>query len=737
MDSDSEFEGRLLGRYRLESEISKGGMGRVYLAKLEGAHGFQKSVAVKVIHPHLAMDRHILSMFLDEARVASLINHVNVCAVQDFGAEDGVPYLVMEHLDGAELSEVLHLSGVFAPPLAARVVADAARGLHAAHELRGEDGKLLNVVHRDVSPQNVFLLHQGAVKVLDFGIARMKGRLAQTQATELKGKIGYMAPEQLTRGTVDRRADIWALGVILWEATVGRRLVVGENFLHKVDRVLEAEIPCPHEFDPSYPLQLEEIVMSALERDIDRRTSSAAVLADDLESYLYGTGRPCGAAQVAAFMNRVFAATGRTPAKQEPSGSAVSALASGFGSTMSIDAEEADPDPGRTRPDTDESGGINQDLVHTLATDTGEVSPDLAHTLPADTGEIDADLAHTLPADTGEIDADLAHTLPAETSEINPDLAQTLPAEAGEVASELGRTLPVEGEPHGFAGGRDEDEETDPRITGHRPQAQRVEPVPNEPFSVGGASPVARPIASSSSTNVMGPVTVLRDEPGFEHVAEASQPTSPDDDRDAHVPSRWLKITAVVSVGLAVIACSTVAVLFLVRGPNEDPPIDFSLAGRTPDAQLTAAGEGDADPLTPTVSELRPGDSQTNEPSTSPLPVESGSGDGGVGSPVSPEAGVPAHLVKRRRHVKRNPVRPIPSPRTPPETGYGTLNLLVIPPSDVYFQGRRIGRTPLVKQRLPAGRHVLSIRPTDGRAPRSVPVVILAGKNTRRTIRLR
>jgi len=302
--------GTLLGRYRLVGSAGSGGMARVFIARLEGAHGFEKLVAIKVIHPHLANSKHLLSMFLDESRVASLIQHTNVCSVNDFGVEDGVPYLVMELLKGAALSEVLGFGGPKLRPLShalsARIVADAARGLHAAHELRGEDGTLLSVVHRDVSPHNVFVLDEGAIKVLDFGIARMKGRLAETRATELKGKLGYMAPEQITGRDVDLRVDVWALGVTLWEATCGKRLFTSKSLDEGVRNVTLGEIPRPGSLDPAFPRTLERIILGALERDRERRTPTAAALADALEGYLYETGKPFGAAQVACHMRDLF-----------------------------------------------------------------------------------------------------------------------------------------------------------------------------------------------------------------------------------------------------------------------------------------------------------------------------------------------------------------------------------------------------------------------------------------------
>lgn len=309
MDDPHGFQGKTFGKYYLARLEARGGMGDVYLARLEGPLGFEKLVAIKIIHPHLIEDRRIISMFLDEARVTARIRHVNVCSILDFGADEEMPYIVMEYLDGVPLSTMLSRGwkgGGVPYEIAARTVADAARGLHAAHELHGRDGKSLGVVHRDVSPQNIFVLHEGAVKVLDFGIVRMRGRLYATKANEIKGKVPYMAPETLKKATVDRRVDVWSLGAILWEGTIGRTLFHGDDFYSSVTLVLETPIPRPSQLDPNYPPELERIVMSALERNPLRRTPTAEQMADDIEAYLYSTGQPWGPSQVERFLEQHF-----------------------------------------------------------------------------------------------------------------------------------------------------------------------------------------------------------------------------------------------------------------------------------------------------------------------------------------------------------------------------------------------------------------------------------------------
>lgn len=303
--------GRKLGRHRLERRLAQGGMATVYLAKQEGPGGFDRAVAIKVVHAHLAREQRFSTMFLDEAQLTGKLHHPNICGVIEFGEQDGLLYLVMEYLHGETLSAVVRRGwrdgGALPPPLVARIVCDAARGLHAAHELRDEQGQPLELVHRDVSPQNVMVLYDGHTKLTDFGIARARGRLTHTATGEVKGKISFMSPEQLQSGLVDRRTDVWALGVVTWEALTGRRLFRGDNEGATALNVVNAAIPPPSSVVSDIPPALDRVVTRALSRDLSTRTSSAAELADELEAYLYGRGRPLGATEVAAWMDAHFA----------------------------------------------------------------------------------------------------------------------------------------------------------------------------------------------------------------------------------------------------------------------------------------------------------------------------------------------------------------------------------------------------------------------------------------------
>ncbi len=316
MTADTADEPEKLGRYQLLHKLAHGGMATVYLATFSGPGGFKKAVALKRIHRHLADEKSFVDMFLDEARIASRIHHANVCAVNDFGESDGTYYIAMEYLLGEPLSRILRalvrnervLSDPRHPLVACRIIADACEGLHAAHELRGRDGQLLGVVHRDISPQNLFVTFDGNVKVVDFGIARAEDRLHHTQGGQIKGKFSYMSPEQATGKPVDRRADVWSLGVVLWEIIATRRLFHGDGAMATLQTVIGGEIPPPSSVreDIDVPAEIDAVVLRALARDPEERYATARDLGRDLVQAMARSGTVVTAPDLSDWMNRLF-----------------------------------------------------------------------------------------------------------------------------------------------------------------------------------------------------------------------------------------------------------------------------------------------------------------------------------------------------------------------------------------------------------------------------------------------
>jgi len=279
-------------------------MGRVWAARQVGSP-LQRLVAVKTAISGHSQTPEFQRLFMDEARIASLIHHPHVCGVYELGEEKGTLYLVMEWCDGASLRQVMDQleNGRMDLAVAARIVASVAAGLHAAHELEDSDGTKLRVVHRDVSPQNILISKNGHVKVADFGVAKAQGQLHRpTETGEMKGKLAYMSPEQVTAKDIDHRADIFALGCVLYEVTVGRRPFQGEGALSTLYQLLEQAVASPTEIVAGYPPALAEIVLKALAKDAAERYQTAEDLRIALESWIASIGSNVSEREIAAVL---------------------------------------------------------------------------------------------------------------------------------------------------------------------------------------------------------------------------------------------------------------------------------------------------------------------------------------------------------------------------------------------------------------------------------------------------
>jgi serine/threonine protein kinase len=299
-----------LGRFQIIGRLATGGMAEVYLALSGELQGYRTLLVVKRILPHLAQNRQFIGMFLDEARLAALLDHPNIVRIIEVGHDGEEYFLAMELVQGKPLSAVLRKAARErrppSPALAAYIIAQAASGLGYAHALTDGDGRPLGVVHRDVSPQNVLLSFEGAVKMIDFGVARAFGRVAHTSPGGLKGKIEYMSPEQASAEEVDHRADVFALGVVLWEVLTGRRLYRRETELATMRAILDDPIPRPSEV-ADVPAELDAVVMRALRKRRDARFASAHEMAQALERFAFSNDG-FSPLQVASYMKGLFAA---------------------------------------------------------------------------------------------------------------------------------------------------------------------------------------------------------------------------------------------------------------------------------------------------------------------------------------------------------------------------------------------------------------------------------------------
>jgi serine/threonine protein kinase len=297
-----------IGKYRLIHKLATGGMAEVFLAKAAGPMGFEKMLVVKRILPHLATEPTFVEMFLSEARLAAQLNHPNIVQIFDFGEAEGAYFLAMEYIDGPNLREIVKRSSALglALPLAfcARVVAAACEGLSFAHSFWDPVTRQpMNIIHRDISPDNILLSRQGAVKVVDFGIAKAAGTSPHTQTGVLKGKLAYMPPEQLRNEPLDRRADVYALGVVFYELLTGLKPFVATSEAGMVQAVLfEMQVPVLQR-RPDVPELLQRILGRALSKERERRYPDCVSFQADLEEFILSTAKPMGAGQLAQIVS--------------------------------------------------------------------------------------------------------------------------------------------------------------------------------------------------------------------------------------------------------------------------------------------------------------------------------------------------------------------------------------------------------------------------------------------------
>ncbi len=293
-----------VGRYTMLAEFASGGMASIHFGRLSGEAGFSRVVAIKRMHKMFAKDSELVKMFMDEARVSGSVQHPNVVAVLDVVREDGELFLVMDYVHGEPLSKLIKLVRArkekVPPPIAARIAADMLYGLHAAHEAKDGAGRPLEIVHRDVSPQNLLVGMDGVSRVVDFGVAKAEGRLQATAEGNLKGKLGYFSPEQLKQ-EVDRRTDVFAAAIVLWETLSAKRLFVGDSHWDVVHEVLHKEIEPPSKLDPPVPEALSEVVMRGLARDKEARFQTARDMAQAVERAIV----IASAAEVAEWVQRI------------------------------------------------------------------------------------------------------------------------------------------------------------------------------------------------------------------------------------------------------------------------------------------------------------------------------------------------------------------------------------------------------------------------------------------------
>ena len=394
--------GKRLGKYEILALLALGGTAEIYLARIGGTAGFEKYVVVKCLHDHLADDADFVSMFLDEARLAAMLDHSNIVQTFELGEHEHRYYMVMEFLAGLSLAMIVRranerLAGGRLPTqLILNVAAQAAAGLHYTHE-RTANGKPLIMVHRDISPQNLVISFEGIVKVVDFGIARAELRETKTKAGTIKGKFAYMSPEQCIATNVDRRTDVFALGVIVHELLTGKRLFKRGSAYETYQAVIECAVPPPsalnHELDPA----IDEIVLKAVAKDKDQRYPTAEAFGDAMLGYLHHRGKGSGPAELSRFFDQYF--------KQEieEHGERMRELISGR--EISVDTGIRWSDDDGKKAGTVDLGGDKEESLDLESSDVVEVSAGSAslEEVVADIGKPDDE--DEIPAERTRIEA--------------------------------------------------------------------------------------------------------------------------------------------------------------------------------------------------------------------------------------------------------------------------------------------------------------------------------------------
>jgi serine/threonine protein kinase len=299
------------GKYLLLERINVGGMAEVFIAKAFGVEGFERFLAIKKILPTMAEDQEFITMFIDEARISVQLNHANIVHIHELGKYDEAYYIAMEYVAGRDLRTILERyrrrKEIMPTAQAVFIASKMCEGLDYAHRKKDARGQDLAIIHRDVSPQNILISYDGDVKIIDFGIAKAANRAQKTQAGILKGKFGYMSPEQVRGMPIDRRSDIFAVGVILYEMLTGEKLFVGESDFSTLEKVRNAEVPLPRQFNPNIPAGLEKVVLKALAREPEERYQWASDLQEDLMRFLLAGDAIYSGKHLSSYMKEAFA----------------------------------------------------------------------------------------------------------------------------------------------------------------------------------------------------------------------------------------------------------------------------------------------------------------------------------------------------------------------------------------------------------------------------------------------
>jgi serine/threonine protein kinase len=757
------------GKYNLIGKLGQGGMAEVFLAYVSGPAGFRKLTVIKRLHDHLLDEPGFIGMFLDEARLAARLNHPNVVQTYEVGEVDGQIFLAMEYLDGQPLDRVRKRSAtqnVTPPPLiAARIVSEALDGLSYAHQLTDYDGTPLNVIHRDISPHNVFVTYEGMVKILDFGIAKTSYHVSETQAGTVKGKLAYIAPEQGRGHPIDQRVDLWSMGVVLWETLANRRLFKGPNDRATLAAALLGPIPDLREAADDIPEPLIRICRKALFRDPSRRYQTALEMKGDIEAYLNEDRTINLRKEVSAYLRDLFSdlivqnqevlrrclsdsvqgvgdgheSLLRSKKVETPSG--IRLTTGGRSSQRTPSAPNPSVSPHSLGPGTTPSGsGLPPKRPGTTPIGGATAPPEVGDSTPS---AVSRSATPSPGGQGGGVLSSPEHRFQSSLWSPEPQNERSSPSHrllTGFQAPSTGPRTPASGS--GIIPEPDQDDD-DLTPTSARHGLDEIAPDREadedheEIFDVDEIPPPPPPNAGSGSFQPQG-------------LLNPSSPLSP-----AHRPVITPGRVAVATVLLVILGISTCLVARWSSPSNDVVAPIQTLSPISADDPRTPSNDVVEEPVTaPAPPEVATVIDDTGEiavprgpvdgpPAKQPETVVRAPRSGGAGakSPVTsrprgprleprPDPTIPAAVATPRNETTE------PRPPTPADDQTGFLSLDTIPWSRVSLGGRDLGTTPLLRARLPVGTHVLTLTNPEAGITTTYRVTIQPGETTARRLGL-
>jgi serine/threonine protein kinase len=715
---------REFGKYHLIEAIAAGGMAELYRAKLYGAGGFEKDLAIKKVLPQLVRDEAFVQMFMDEAMITVTLNHGNIVSVIDFGEMEGEYYLVMEYVDGINLQTLIKRSQEVTqpvpPPIACYTALNICRGLDYAHRKVGPDGKPLEIVHRDVSPQNILLSFEGEVKIVDFGIARAASRITSTQAGVVKGKVAYMSPEQLTGQMVDNRSDIFAAGIILYEMLTNRRPFEGGTPQETMAQISRGAYEKPHKLNKKVDKKLTAVVKKSLEKNPKKRYKTAGEMASAISEYLYRVGQHADASTLAAFIpKRLPDARPRTipptPIRAIRRETDERGPAKPAGPSPSVHVEQQEksqpdhfpvPAPASAPAPIDEKS-------EPVVVNNGEAvsfgSLDLPPEYEAENSKRPTDperpKADALPQKPSIMEAETSMLKADEPEQVDPDLLSAA-------------TMLLTAQPD------------QPATPEKKPAEKPAEPPPAED--------------DVESTWMKAEPSEVTEPPEPEPEPEPEPPASHSAAVKAALAPKRTAIKVLMAAGAVVIVVAIA--LFIILRPGDQPekekpvpPPEKPTTTAAVSPEPTPKPEPVPVPAPVPVPEKKPEVVKEEPPPPPPPPEKEEPTLAPIKKTVEKKTPPKKKKKKRKRIKKKRKPPPKPPPIEPPERvavtkpkpasgKTGTLRINSEPFAVIYKGKKRLGPTPQMNIKLPAGSHTLTLKNDALGISKRVRVRIEAGK---------